>query len=131
MTSPEEERPTSPKCLDDEFDRCKFTCNAKGLTEEDIIMREAQTKEMCRLNPTLPPLWADLIWNFCKKTPHERLREIIDNKEWEGKSTKYNGKGGTIKDAGKTYDRGSEECLAEDAELTNLDRQFIRGANEE
>jgi len=81
--------------IEDEFKRANYATNAKGLTEEQIEQRERDTYEMMKMYPKLNPLWADLIWNFVHKTPHERVREIIDNKEWEKPAQKEYGKGGT------------------------------------
>ena len=69
--------------IDEEFKRANHATNAKGLTQEEIEKRDIETAEMMKLYPKINPLWADLIWNFCHRTPKERLKEIIDNKEFE------------------------------------------------
>jgi hypothetical protein len=87
----------APPSIDEEFTRCNHTCNAKGLTEEQIRRRDVDTAEMMKLYPKLNPLWADLIWNYCEKNPEEAKR-VMENKEWEGKPTiDRNFRGGTMK----------------------------------
>jgi hypothetical protein len=83
--------------IDEEFKRSNHATNAKGLTQEEIEKRDIETAEMMKLYPKINPLWADLIWNFCHRTPQERLDEIINNKEFEDKPTKEYQKGGTYK----------------------------------
>jgi len=83
------------KSIEDEFKRSNYATNAKGLTDEEIRQRDVDTYEMMKMYPKLNPLWADLIWNFCHRTSKERVREIIDNKEWEKPSEKDYLKGGT------------------------------------
>ena len=85
------------KSIDEEFKRTNHATNAKGLTQIEIEQRDRDTYEMMKMNTKLNPLWADLIWNFCHRTPQERVREIIDNKEWEKPSEKEYLKGGTYK----------------------------------
>lgn len=88
---------TPVKSIDEEFTRCNHTPNAQGLTQVEIEQRDRDTAEMMRLYPKINPLWADLIWNFVNRTPPERIKEIIDNKEFEGKPTKKYMTGGTLK----------------------------------
>ncbi len=89
----------APKTIEEEFTRSSYTPNAKGLTEEQIRRRDVDTAEMMKLYPKVNPLWADMIWNFCEKNP-ERAKEVMENKEWEGKpSIDRNFRGGTITDA--------------------------------
>ena len=83
------------KSVEDEFQRTNHATNAKGLTQQEIEQRDRDTHEMMKMYPKLNPLWADLIWNFCHRTPKERIREIIDNKEWEKPSQANYQKGGT------------------------------------
>jgi len=83
--------------IDEEFKRANHATNAKDLTQEEIEKRDIETAEMMKLYPKLNPLWADLIWNFCHRTPKERLKEIIDNKEFEDKPTKKYQTGGVYK----------------------------------
>ena len=83
--------------IDDEFERANKATNAKGLTQEEIEQRDRDTHEMMKMYPKINPLWADIIWNFCHRTPKERLREIIDNKEFEKPPTKEYQKGGIFK----------------------------------
>ena len=83
------------KSIEDEFTRSNYATNAKGLTQEEIEQRDRDTYEMMKMYPKLNPLWADLIWNFVHRTPKERIREIIDNKEWEKPPEKEYQKGGT------------------------------------
>lgn len=90
---------TPVKSVDEEFTRCNHTPNAKDLTEVEIEQREIDTAEMMRLYPKINPLWADLIWNFVNRTPPERIKEIIENKEFEGKPVKKYMNGGIVKSA--------------------------------
>ena len=87
---------TPVKSIDEEFTRCNHTPNAQGLTQVEIEQRDRDTAEMMRLYPKLNPLWADMIWNFVKRTPPERINEIIDNKEFEGKPVKEYMTGGIL-----------------------------------
>ena len=82
------------KSIDEEFTRSNYATNAKGLTQTEIEQRDRDTYEMMKMYPKINPLWADLIWNYCHRTPKERIREIIDNKEWEKPSEKDYKKGG-------------------------------------
>jgi hypothetical protein len=82
------------KSIDEEFTRSNYATNAKGLTQTEIEQRDRDTYEMMKMYPKINPLWADLIWNYCHRTPKERIREIIDNKEWEKPSQKDYKKGG-------------------------------------
>jgi len=82
------------KSIDEEFKRSNYATNAKGLTQAEIEQRDRDTYEMMKMYPKLNPLWADLIWNFCHRTPQERIREIIDNGEWEKPSQANYLKGG-------------------------------------
>ena len=95
------------KSIDEEFTRTNYATNAKGLTQEEIERRDVETAEMMKLYPKLNPLWCDLIWNFVHRTPKERVREIIDNKEWEKPSEKNYQKGGTY--LGATIEEKPEE----------------------
>ena len=83
------------KSIDEEFKRTNYATNAKGFTQEEIQQRDRDTYEMMKMYPKINPLWADLIWNYCHRTPKERVREIIDNGEWEKPSKKDYQKGGT------------------------------------
>jgi len=95
--SEEQECVLAPPSIDEEFTRTNYTCNAKGLSEEQIRRRDVDTAEMMKLYPKLNPLWADMIWNFCEKNPDEAKR-VMENKEWEGKPTiDRNFRGGTMK----------------------------------
>ena len=102
------------KSIDDEFQRANKATNAKGLTQEEIEQRDRDTYEMMKMYPKINPLWADLIWNFCHRTPKERLREIIDNKEFEKAPTKEYLKGGTFKGC-TVEDRDPEELEERDS----------------
>ena len=88
---------TPVKTIDEEFTRCNHTPNAQGLTQTEIEQRDRDTAEMMRLYPKLNPLWADMIWNFVKRTPPERIKEIIENKEFEGKPVKEYMNGGILR----------------------------------
>ena len=95
--SEEQECILAPPPIEEEFTRSNYTCNAKGLSEEQIRRRDVDTHEMMKMYPKLNPLWADLIWNFCEKNPEEAKR-VMETKEWEGKpSIDRNFRGGTIK----------------------------------
>lgn len=90
-------RYTPVKSIDEEFTRCNHTPNAKGLTQVEIEQRDRDTAEMMRLYPKINSLWADMIWNFVNRTPPERIKEIIDNKEFEEKPVKEYMNGGILK----------------------------------
>jgi len=104
------------KSIDEEFKRTNYATNAKGLTQEEIEQRDRDTYEMMKMYPKLNPLWADLIWNFCHRTPKERIREIIDNKEFEKPSQKNYQKGGTYV-GGFVEDK--EEIVEDKEEIIN------------
>lgn len=107
------------KSIDEEFKRSNHATNAKGLTQQEIEQRDRDTYEMMKMYPKINPLWADLIWNFCHRTPQERVREIIDNKEWEKPSEKDYKKGGTYI-GGVIEDRESCNPLAKEIKEITL-----------
>lgn len=83
------------KSIDEEFERRNHATNAKGLSDVEIEQRDRDTYEMLKMYPKLNPLWADLIWNFVHRTPKDRIKEIIENKEFEVPSKKDYQRGGT------------------------------------
>tara|TARA_Y100000592_G_C5317248_1_gene243062 strand:+ start:70 stop:399 length:330 start_codon:yes stop_codon:yes gene_type:complete len=85
--------------IDDEFERCNRTLNAKGLSNEDIERRDKETQEMMRMYPGLNPLHADMIWNYVHFTPKDEVRKIIDEGLWEGKPSGIYQNGGIVRDA--------------------------------
>ena len=105
MTDIDQEIIPAPKTIDEEFTRRNYTCNAKGLTDEQIRRRDVETAEMMKLYPKLNPLWADMIWNFCELNPDEAKR-VMETREWEGKPTiDRNFTGGTMPNAFQVLDK--------------------------
>lgn len=97
MTDISDNCEVAPKSIDEEFTRTKYTPNAKGLSETEILQRDVDTARMMELFPKINPLWADLIWNYCHKNPEEATR-VMESKEWEGNPTiDRNFRGGTMK----------------------------------
>ena len=113
---------TPVKTIDEEFTRCNHTPNAEGLTQIEIEQRDRDTAEMMKLYPKLNPLWADMIWNFVHRTPKERIKEIIENKEFEGKPTKEYLTGGILK-SGSIEDKPSV--------VTKEDEYYLERSGEE
>lgn len=113
---------TPVKSIDEEFTRCNHTPNAQGLTQIEIEQRDRDTAEMMRLYPKINSLWADIIWNFVNETPKDRLKEIIDNKEFEEKPIKEYMNGGILR-SGTIEDKPSS--------VTKEDEYYLERANQE
>jgi len=85
--------------IDDEFERCNRTLNAKGLSKEDIELRDKQTQLMIQMYPGLNPLHADMIWNYVHFTSKDEVRKVIDEGLWENKPSGKYQNGGIVRDA--------------------------------
>ena len=82
--------------------------NAMDFTEEQLVKRSNDLKQLEKLYPNVPYNWLEMAWNFCEKTPEEEQRNIIDNKLWEGKDAKKRVLGGIVKNAISISDPSGE-----------------------
>jgi len=73
--------------------------NAMDFTEQQLIKRSNDLKQLEKLYPNIPYNWLEMTWNFCEKTPEEEHRNIIDNKLWEKEDAKQRVLGGVIKNS--------------------------------
>ncbi len=87
------------KTIDDEFKRTKQYINSCGFTEEQLIRRANDLKELVKLYPNMCISHLELAWNFCEMTPDEELTAIRLEKRYEGKPTTKRQVGGVIKNA--------------------------------
>ena len=65
--------------------------NTANLTQEEIIQRENDIKELSVMFPRLPEEWIAMVWNYCLKTPIEEQERIIKEKSWEKPIPRFSG----------------------------------------
>ena len=73
--------------------------NAMNFTEEQLIKRSNDLKELEKLYPNVPYLWLEMAWNFTESKTEEEHRNIIDNKLWEKEDAKERILGGIVKNS--------------------------------
>ena len=58
--------------------------------------RTKALKDMAKDYPTLPPSWLEMVYDFWKLTPNDKVEDIINNGEWDKPGRFSNAKGGTL-----------------------------------
>ena len=64
------------------FERVE-TPNHFGYTEDQLGERKLALKTMKELYPDVPNLWAEWVYDLCKNTPEEKLKEIMEKVDRE------------------------------------------------
>lgn len=57
--------------------------NHFGYTEDQLGERKLALKTMKELYPTVPTLWAEWVYDLCKNTPEDKLKEIMEKVDTE------------------------------------------------
>ena len=58
--------------------------------------RNKAIKDMAKDYPNLPHSWLEMVYDFWKHTPTERVEEIINKGEWEAPGRFSKAQGGTL-----------------------------------
>jgi len=70
--------------------------NPYSYTPLEKAERNKAIKDMAKDYPNLPPSWLEMVYDFWKHTPTERVEEIINKGEWEGSGRFSKSQGGTL-----------------------------------
>jgi hypothetical protein len=70
--------------------------NPYNYTPLEKAERSKAMKDMARDYPNLPHSWLEMVYDFWKHTPVERVEEIVNNGEWDKPGRFSNSSGGTI-----------------------------------
>ena len=70
--------------------------NHFGYTEDKLGERKLALKKMCELYPDVPKLWAEWVYDLCKNTPEDKLKEIMER--IDTKPSRF------VAEAGESYD---------------------------
>jgi len=79
--------PECPRTVEEEFgnpqERKRYT-NTWGMTDEQLVKREVDVRELKRLYPKLPESWIEMVWSFVETKGEDEMQNIIKNKLWDG-----------------------------------------------
>jgi len=74
--------------------------NHYNYTPLEIAERKKHIRDAVRDYPHLPPIWVDWAYDMVKNMPEDELKDIINNKKWEGEcKRKRDSAGGIIPNA--------------------------------
>ena len=73
--------------------------NAMNFTEEQLIKRSNDLKELEKLYPNVPYSWLEMAWNFTESKTEEELNIIKANRLWENEDAKERILGGIVKNS--------------------------------
>tara|TARA_Y100000310_G_C20471268_1_gene710162 strand:- start:286 stop:702 length:417 start_codon:yes stop_codon:yes gene_type:complete len=97
--------------IEDVLPRYKET-NPRNYDELTLARKRTELKAMIAHYKDMSPAWLEMCWDFVENTPKDRIDEIINNKEFEGKPTKERDyKGGVIKGSIDVRTRTPEELM--------------------
>ena len=95
--------------LSDVLPRYKET-NPRNYDTLTLVRKRTELKAMIAHYKDISPAWLEMCWDFHQNTSEERMKEIIDTKEFEKPCiTKRNMRGGVLKNSINITTRTPEE----------------------